>query len=98
MVDSLPGYLSELKTAHFVPHSVDQVLDMRGTCRDEPVSKYMNSEHVEVGADFSDATVAEIFLHHRVLVIPIVENGKIRGLFTRRDFFENLAGRFLEEE
>ena len=30
-------------------------------------SKYMNTEHVDVGPDFSDTQVAEIFLHHRVL-------------------------------
>lgn len=36
----------------------------------------MNTEHVEVGADFSDTQVAEIFLHHRVLVVPVVTDGR----------------------
>ena len=30
----------------------------------------MTTDHVEIGADPSDAQLAEIFLHHRVLVVP----------------------------
>ena len=33
----------------------------------------MNTEHVEVGTDFSDLQLVEIFLHHRVLIVPVVE-------------------------
>ena len=39
-----------------------------------PSRDYMNTEHVDVGADFSDAQVAEIFLHHRVLLVPVVDD------------------------
>ena len=35
----------------------------------------MNTEHVDVGADYSDTQVAEIFLHHRVLIVPVSTTG-----------------------
>jgi CBS domain-containing protein len=56
----------------------------------------MNTEHVDVGPDFSDAQVAEIFLHHRVLLVPVVENRRVLGVITRSDFFRALAERVLE--
>ena len=91
-----PGYLKTLKGAAFLTRSLDEALEKREGCRVEPVGRYMNTEHVEVGADFSDAQVAEIFLHHRVLVIPIVDGGRVEGLITRSDFFRALAQRFLD--
>jgi CBS domain-containing protein len=88
-----PGYMKELKYAAFVPHSLDDAIEKRGGCRNEPVSKHMNTEHIDLSGDFSDAAVAETFLHHRVLVIPITEDGRVVGLITRSDFFRELAER-----
>ena len=56
----------------------------------------MNTEHVHVDRDFSDLAVAEIFLHHRVLIVPVTENGRVLGVITRADFFRSVAQRFLE--
>jgi predicted transcriptional regulator len=67
----------------------------RQSCRAEPVSKYLNREHVDVGSDFSDVGLAEIFLHHRVLIVPVTQNKRVIGLITRSDFFAALAERFL---
>jgi CBS domain-containing protein len=89
-----PGYLKELKHAGFVPRSLDEALEKRETCRIEPVGQHMNTEHIDVAPDFSDSQVAEIFLHHRVLVVPIVEGGRVQGLITRHGFFRALAERF----
>jgi CBS domain-containing protein len=91
-----PGYVQQLKTASFLSRSIDEVLEKRQACRAEPVGRYMNTEHVEVGTDFSDTQVAEIFLHHRVLVVPVLDDGHVRGLITRRDFFRTLAERFVD--
>jgi CBS-domain-containing membrane protein len=92
-----PGYLSELKHAGFVPRSLEATLEKRATCRAERVEQHMNAEHVEVETDFSDAQVAETFLHHRVLVLPVIEKDKtVAGVITRADFFHAVAGRFLE--
>jgi CBS domain-containing protein len=91
-----PGYLGELKHAGFVPRSLESALEKRAGCKREPVSDWMNTEHVEVGPDFSDAQVAEIFLHHRVLLVPVVEDHRVLGVITRNDFFKALAERVLE--
>ena len=91
-----PGYLGELRHAGFVPRSLESALQKRATCGQEPVRDWMNTEHVDVGSDFSDAQVAEIFLHHRVLLVPVVDDGSVTGVITRNDFFRALAERVLE--
>ena len=90
-----PGYLKTLGYAGFVPRSLDEALDRRGSCADEPVSTHMNTDHIDVAEDFSDTELAEIFLHHRVLIIPIVDGGRVSGIITREDFFRALAERLL---
>jgi CBS domain-containing protein len=91
-----PGYLGALGSAGFVPKSIDVALEKRQGCRFEPVSKYMNTEHVDVGPDFSDVELAEIFLHHRVLIIPVTDAKRVVGAITRADFFAAVARRFLD--
>jgi CBS-domain-containing membrane protein len=90
-----PGYVGTLGSAGFVPKSIDVALEKRQACRVEPVSKHMNTEHVDVGPDFSDVGLAEIFLHHRVLIIPVTDQKRVVGVITRSDFFAALAERFL---
>jgi CBS domain-containing protein len=91
-----PGYVKELSYAGFVPKALDDAIEKRASCIDEPVSDHMLSEHVEVTGDFSDLQVAETFLHHRVLIVPVVNDGRIAGVITRADFFRGLAERFLD--
>ena len=96
MAALFPGYVQQLKYAGFLPRSLDAALEKRQACRVELVREHMNTEHVEVRPDFSDTQVAEIFLHHRVLVVPVVDDEQhVVGLVTRRDFFRALAERFL---
>jgi CBS domain-containing protein len=90
-----PGYVKELKYAGFVPRSLDDALEKRAGCSEEPVAEHMNTEHVDLSGDFSDAAVAETFLHHRVLIVPITEGGRVVGVITRSDFFRELGERFL---
>lgn len=96
MAALMPGYFGELKYAAFVSRSVDEALERRKESRDEPIRRYVNTEHVDVAPDFSDAEVTEIFLHHRVLVIPVVDRHRVAGLVLRRDFFGAIARRFVE--
>jgi CBS domain-containing protein len=93
-----PGYLKELKYAGFVPSTLDDAIQKRAACRDEPVGDYMYTKHIEVGRDFSDAQLAETFLHHRVLIIPVVGSGRVQAVITRADFFRRLGERFLEHQ
>lgn len=91
-----PGYLKELTYAGFVSRSLDEVLEKRAGARSEPVSRWMNAEHVDVDKDFSDAQVAETFLHHRVLLLPVVDGERrVTGVITRGAFFRAMAERFL---
>ena len=45
--------------------------------------------------DYSDTQLAELFLHHRVLVIPIATSGRIHAVVTRQDYFHALVNRFV---
>lgn len=90
-----PGYLGQLRHTAFVPRSLDDMLERRQTCRDEPVAKHMNDERIHVSADSSDTQIAELFLHHRVLIIPVVAGRHVEGLVTRHDFFAAAASRLL---
>ncbi len=91
----MPGYLGELKHAAFVKASIDDVIEKRDECRSETVGRHMNREDIAAGPDASDVQLAETFLHHRVLIIPIVEGGKVQGVVTRGDFFRELGSKFI---
>ena len=49
MAALFPGYVGELKYAGFVKHGLDDAIERRAACRNEPVAKYMNTEHIDVG-------------------------------------------------
>ena len=91
-----PGYLGELHYAAFVPDTLDEALERRSECTREPVSKRMNTEHVDAHPHCSDAQLAETFLHHRVLIVPIVERGEVQGIVTRWDFFKAVTERLAQ--
>jgi predicted transcriptional regulator len=96
MAALFPGYVGELHHAAFVSGLLDEALEKRASCSDEPVAKHMNAEHIAVEEDFSDVALAEVFLHHRVLVVPVEREQRPVGLVTRTAFFRVLAERFLE--
>jgi CBS domain-containing protein len=96
MAALFPGYLKELSFAAFVPRTLDEAIEKRAACRHERVGLHMNREHIDVGPDASDLQIAEIFLHHRVLIVPVVDRGEITGVITRHDFFRALAESFLD--
>ena len=88
------GYVKNLGSA-FVPKSLEAAIEKRQACRQEPVKQHMNREHIDVPTDFSDLQLAEIFIHHRVLIIPVTEGERVCGIVTRTDFFRELAERFV---
>lgn len=91
-----PGYLDQLGYAGFVTHSLDDTIDRRSGCIAERVAKFTNTEHVDVPVDAADAALAEVFLHHRVLIVPVVDEGRVVGVVTRSAFFRALAERVLD--
>jgi CBS domain-containing protein len=96
MAALFPGYVGQLGYAGFVPRQLDDAIEKRATCGSEPVGKYMNTEHIDVSQDFSDVEVAETFLHHRVLIVPVTRNRRVTGVITRSDFFRRLAKRLVD--
>ncbi len=90
-----PGYVKTLRYAGFVPRPIEEVLEKRREAASEPVCDHMNTEHIDAHADASDTQLAETFLHHRVLIVPVIDGGRVVGVLTRTAFFRALAERFL---
>ncbi len=96
MAALFPGYVGELASAAMVSRSVDETIERRSDCALQPIRRYLTTDHVLVEDDYSDTQLAEIFLHHRVLIVPIATKGRVHALITRHDFFCSLVERFGE--
>ena len=97
MAALFPGYFSELGSSAMIRRSIDHTIDRREGCVNEPIEGYLTTDHVLVEDDYSDTQLAELFLHHRVLVIPIATERKVHAVVTRADYFRALATRFLDQ-
>jgi CBS domain-containing protein len=93
MVALFPGYVRELASSAMIKRSIDEAIERRESCRTEAIAKYLTTDHVLVEDDYSDTQLAELFLHHRVLVIPIATGGKVHAVVTRNEFFQALFER-----
>jgi CBS domain-containing protein len=86
-----PRYVGELSSARMVSRDIDATIERRESCREEPVGEYMTTDHVVADDDYSDTQLAETFMHHRVLIVPIATKGKVHAVVTRNNFFRVLA-------
>jgi CBS domain-containing protein len=93
-----PGYVGALASARLISPSIDASIERRATCRDEPIRRYLTTDHVVVEDEFSDTQLAQLFLHYRVLVIPIATHGQVHAVVTRSDFFRQLVDRFISPQ
>ena len=93
MAALFPGYVGELASSAMIKRSIDEAIERRESCRAEPIERYLTKDHVLVEDDYSDTQLAELFLHHRVLIIPIATAGKVHAVVTRNDFFQGLFGK-----
>ena len=96
MAALFPGYVGELGSSAMIRRSIDEVIERRESCREESIRRYLTTDHVVVEDEYSDTRLAELFLHHRVLVIPIATQGRIHAVVTRNDFFRQLAAKLAE--
>jgi CBS domain-containing protein len=96
MAALFPAYVGELASAAMVSRSVDETIERRSHCSEEPIRRYLTTDHVVVEDTYSDTQLAELFLHHRVLIVPIATQGRIHAVVTRQDFFRALVERFGE--
>jgi CBS domain-containing protein len=94
MAALFPGYVGELASGAMIKRSIDDAIERRESCRFEPIRGYLTTDHVTVEDDYSDTQLAELFLHHRVLVIPIATSGRIHAVVTRADYFGELLKKF----
>lgn len=94
MAALFPSYLGYLASAAMVSRSVDETIERRSNCSTEPIRRYLTTDHVLVEDTYSDTQLAEIFLHHRVLIVPIATDGRVHAVVTRQDFFRALVERF----
>lgn len=94
MTALFPGYVGELGSAAMIKRSIDDTIDRRLACRSEPIRGYMTVDHVSVEDEYSDTQLAEIFLHHRVLIVPIATAGRVHAVVTRADFYSELVDKF----
>jgi CBS domain-containing protein len=95
MAALFPGYVGELASARMVSRQMDEVIARRLECATEPIRPYLTTDAIVVESDYSDTQLAELFLHHRVLIIPIATEGRIHAVVTRQDFFHALVRRFV---
>lgn len=96
MAALFPAYVGELSSAAMISRSVDETIERRSQCAFEPIRSYLTTDHVLVEDDYSDTQLAEIFLHHRVLIVPIATKGRVHAVVPRHAFFSLLAERFGE--
>jgi CBS domain-containing protein len=96
MAALFPGYVGELGSAAMVSRSVDETIARRSDCAAEPIRRFLTTDHVLVEDDFSDTQLVEIFLHHRVLIVPIAAEGRVHAVITRHAFFNRLTERLGE--
>lgn len=95
MAALFPGYVRELASARMVSRSMEDAIERRLECANESIRKYLTTEAVVVEDSYSDTQVAELFLHHRVLIIPVAAEGRIHAVVTRHEFFQTLVARFI---
>ena len=93
MTAVFPGYVGTLSSAAMISRSIDETIERREGCGMEPIRKYLTTDHVVVRDEYSDTQLAELFLHHRILVIPIATEDRVHAVVTRSDFFRGLYGR-----
>ncbi len=93
MTALFPGYVRELASSAMIARSIDDAIERREGCRLEPIRTYLTTDHVLVEDEYSDTQLAELFLHHRVLIIPIATDGRVHAVVTRADFFSGLAAK-----
>ena len=94
MTALFPGYVGELASAAMVSRSIEETIDLRSGCARQPIRRFLTTDTVLVDDRCSDTQLAEIFLHHRVLIVPIARDGRVHAVVSRSDFFRALAERF----
>ena len=93
MTAVFPGYVGTLMSARMIRRSLDETIERRMSAQEEIVRGYLTTDPVLVEDDYADTQLAETFLHHRVMVVPIATEGHVHAVVTRSGFFQALYDR-----
>lgn len=96
MTAVFPGYVGTLMSARMIRRSLDETIERRIDSQEESVRGYLTTDPVLVKDDYSDTQLAETFLHHRVVVVPVATEGRVHAVITRSEFFEALYDRIAD--
>ncbi len=91
-----PAYVGTLGSTAMISRTIDELIERRDSCGDEAIRDYLTTDNVVVADEYSDTQLAELFLHHRVVLIPIATAGRVHAVVTRSDFFREIAQRICE--
>jgi hypothetical protein len=79
-----------------IRRSLDETIERRIGSQEEAVRAYLTTDPVLVEDDYADTQLAETFLHHRVMVVPIATEGRVHAVVTRSEFFQALYDRIAD--
>ena len=96
MTAVFPGYVGTLMSARMIRRSLDETIERRMGSQEESVRAYLTTDPVLVDDDYADTQLAETFIHHRVMVVPIATEGRVHAVVTRSEFFQALYDRIAD--
>ncbi len=79
---SYKGYISRQITQKILHHKLSHL----------PVTEYMNSEAKHISSDADILQIENIIIEERQRILPVIDNGWIKGVITRTDFLNYLIG------
>jgi CBS-domain-containing membrane protein len=80
-----PKYLEDLHHTAFATEDVAVLLERADPVLDDPVERHMEKAII-VEAESSAMHVAERFLHSDLPALPVVADGRFKGMLVRADF------------
>lgn len=96
MTAVFPAYVGTLASARMIRRSLDDTIEPRLGSQEEPIRPYLTTDPVLLEDDYSDAELAETFLHHRITVAPVATEGRVHAVVTRHEFFLELYSRITD--
>lgn len=80
-----PAYLKGLTDTSFIARDFEDIAENAVAVMDKTVGDVMRTDFATLAPDFSVLHCAELFLHRRQGVIPILEDGRPTALLRRAD-------------
>jgi len=80
------GVITEYDCIHFA---------MSGDARETRVSEAMSRDVISVGPDTPCPAIANLFAAHRIRRAPVLEDGKLVGIVSRRDVLRQMLYNYM---